>query len=460
MVGNSEIVGTASQIYVALAFFLLFILLWLFWFRPFWALLILFATRPLVALTRDVDFSLGPFHLNLLAFYSLAMIAMAVSWLLMRKRFKMPLLPGFLMITFLAYGAASLSYSLDPAQGIGDLLRIATGFMFFWFVYNVIDDRDQVLAVLKWIALSSFIPIAYGLWQFFTKTGYFDPGPQLMRLNSTFILPTVYANYLMLISLLLISLVLLRGIARKTVYVVILAAAMASLVLTWGRTSWVGFVAGLLVLMLLKERQWLTLPLSTVLIVVLIISIPQTRGRFMASFEKREAGKSSWDTRVNLWQSSLKATMEKPILGHGIGSALIVVKKAGKLKVGKIPHNDYLRLLIEVGSLGFLIFSGLILALLARLLSLIRVEKDRMALELHRLNIAIVFSCGAAAIAENVITDVTILMYVFSLVACSFKLGEIGEAYSQNSAYDGVSVPGRPLYERPKPGFGINRRRR
>jgi O-antigen ligase len=335
------------------------------------------------------------------------------------------------MSSFFVFSALSLSYSQDATQGLGDLLRITTGFVFFWFVYNLIETEEQVLSIHRWIVLSSVLPITYGIYQFFTNTGFFDFNRGLMRINSTFIAPTVYANYLIIVCLSGIHLLFLTKKVNKPLHLVILSTALLSLILTWGRTSWVAFTAGLFVLMSLKEKRWLLIPLSALLIIGLVITKPQLSERFMEAFEKREAGKSSWQTRKYLWKSTLKAFKKRPVLGYGIGSSLLVVQKAARLRTGKIPHNDYIRLLIEVGLIGFLLFGGLIIAFFIKLWSLVSNQKNGTLIEYYKFNIALLCSYCVAAIAENVIMDVTILMFVFSLMACSYKLGEMNAAIEQ-----------------------------
>jgi O-antigen ligase len=417
----------SSVLVWGLSFALLAVVAILFWFKPLWAVVLALSTRPIVALFRFAEFDLGPLRLNVLGVYSLTMIALAVTWQLLNKRLSIPANLGCLMACILLYSSASLVYSLSPAAGAGDLFRIVTAFIFLYLLYNLVENKHQVVTLLKWIVLGSTVPIAIGIYQALTNTGYLDPHAEIMRIKSTFVLPTVYAHYLVTISFLLICLILLKENHKRILYMILLGLALISLMLTWGRTSMVAFLCGLLTLAFLKKRRIISFSLVALAGMVLIITVPQLKNRFTEPFQKTRLGKSSWESRKNIWRKSIKAFKKKPILGYGIGSTPLVVQKALKIPRPYQAHNDYFRILLDLGVVGLVLFALLMLAFLSRLTSLFRNEKDPAALELHRLSIALLCSFCIAGMAENVLLDVTSTMYVFSTVGCSLKLGSISE---------------------------------
>jgi O-antigen ligase len=56
--------------------------------------------------------------------------------------------------------------------------------------------------------------------------------------------------------------------------------------------------------------------------------------------------------RIEYWVELWPIAMEKPLIGHGIGTAEMVAEQ--NLHVGTAPHNDYLRLMLEIGVVGMI----------------------------------------------------------------------------------------------------------
>lgn len=70
---------------------------------------------------------------------------------------------------------------------------------------------------------------------------------------------------------------------------------------------------------------------------------------------------TSIGARLHMWNSSLSAISDSPLIGHGIGSYPIVIEKvfddAKMCSIGCLhPHNQYIFYLLEFGIIGFLIF--------------------------------------------------------------------------------------------------------
>jgi O-antigen ligase len=80
-------------------------------------------------------------------------------------------------------------------------------------------------------------------------------------------------------------------------------------------------------------------------------------------YDRTATGKSSVQWRLNAWTQLLEFFKEKPIFGQGFGSTRNL-NMAGPF----LPHNEYLRLLIEVGFVGLLLF----LLFASKLISVLR----------------------------------------------------------------------------------------
>jgi putative inorganic carbon (hco3(-)) transporter len=125
--------------------------------------------------------------------------------------------------------------------------------------------------------------------------------------------------------------------------------------LTLSRGSYAGFVLGLLVLGLIKERKIL------ILLVILFVSwqslVPNAvTERVMMTYQDNGAVDASAGERLTLWQDALQVFSEDPILGTGFNTY------AYMRRVGPYTdtHNYYVKILMETGLVGLLIFLWLL----------------------------------------------------------------------------------------------------
>jgi len=72
---------------------------------------------------------------------------------------------------------------------------------------------------------------------------------------------------------------------------------------------------------------------------------------------------SSMGLRYTFWQNSLKLIVEKPWFGQGTGGFIGAYQRiAGDAPITKNPHNEFLRITVELGLFGLLIYSGFLVS--------------------------------------------------------------------------------------------------
>jgi O-antigen ligase len=122
---------------------------------------------------------------------------------------------------------------------------------------------------------------------------------------------------------------------------------------------------------------------------------------------------NTFQYRLYLWKKAINAFNNKPIAGYGIGSI--------KNILGIESHNDYLRLLVEGGLIGFFLYTSCFLLLLfSRIRAWVNTDDFRHK-TLHSTTIALIISFLVIMIADNIITANTFLWYLFSVIAISCK---------------------------------------
>ncbi len=132
------------------------------------------------------------------------------------------------------------------------------------------------------------------------------------------------------------------------------------LLLSLSRAGWLGLgVAGLIYLFIVADKKVRRFAsVFVIVIVMVIISIPNLRWRFVLPFY----GEKSAVSRLSLWNTGVKAIKEAPIVGLGLTG---FAKQWPRLNTDpnldshNFPHNIFLDLWVETGIIGLISLIGL-----------------------------------------------------------------------------------------------------
>jgi O-antigen ligase len=109
-----------------------------------------------------------------------------------------------------------------------------------------------------------------------------------------------------------------------------------------------------------------------------------------------ETNGTSLGWRFYKWGLLISEWEEAPVLGHGLGATVTAEGNAENVTAGKVPHNEYLRYLVETGALGISLAVFGVLALLRAL------WRRRSTAHLEALLALSVFvGCLVNALADN-----------------------------------------------------------
>ncbi len=126
---------------------------------------------------------------------------------------------------------------------------------------------------------------------------------------------------------------------------------------------------------------------------------------------------TSLDWRIHAWGSVLNAWRRNPVLGNGIGAT-----QSPTILQGNIPHNEYVRLLAEVGLVGLLAVVVLGLWLAARLRGRMHTARYPAA---AAFGLAVLTGIAVNALAANtMLYSVSFYTALFALGACWRISGE------------------------------------
>lgn len=154
-------------------------------------------------------------------------------------------------------------------------------------------------------------------------------------------------------------------------YMVLMGMLIGGVVSTVSRTGLLLLLAamGLLVFWRGKNTRRRRFGLVLVVFIVATLAVPDTYWAIASSFilQSIERGTDTVGLRYALWQAAIRMWMDHPIAGVGVGEFRVQLSSYGILipsltKVDIGAHNMYLAVLAEMGSIGLLIFVGILSA--------------------------------------------------------------------------------------------------
>ena len=232
---------------------------------------------------------------------------------------------------------------------------------------------------------------------------------------------------------------------------------LGGLVATSVRGAWIGFAAGLGVLLPTSRRGWIFLVAGIGAFVALLLLGPRDLSyRVRSIADPEEAGIKE---RLYMWKSGAAMWKERPIMGWGPGGVKreyerFALPEAYKKRTGHV-HNTPLQILVERGVLGLAAWLSIWVGFYAHAVELLR----RLAAERIRERALVTGSLAAvtgflvAGLSEYNFGDSEVVMLAWAIVALPYVVarGEdlLGQTVSPDkrgsmdhiSSIDG-SVPG------------------
>jgi O-antigen ligase len=259
--------------------------------------------------------------------------------------------------------------------------------------------------------VSSLIPVALAWLQQLTGIGYFFLGfvgtEFAYRPQGTFAHPAALASYLIILLTMAVG-IYFSGATTKMRAVLLAWAGVAAscLVLTLARAEWLGMLVAALVVGLLKRRR---LALLALLVAVLLLTtVPLLRERLTA------AESIGW--RLDLWRAAKSLAWPPTLLGRGLATAHWHINQLLP-KVDAPPHDDYLKVIIEVGLAGLVAYGIWLLALVRHAWRAYRRAQEPTIAWRALALLAIVLAGTVISVADNYLGYTAVQWYLWALVA-------------------------------------------
>jgi O-antigen ligase len=278
---------------------------------------------------------------------------------------------GLLAIHFL-FAPFAYNSGFAVEQGI----EYAKMVVLYLLMLSVADDEFSLKILIKAFVFSTMLYVVHSLWEYSNGHHVYRMGiarmvgvdesqsdPNSFGATVVLSIPFVYA--------------LLKSEIHKLsriCYMLYFPLAVTCVVLTGSRTSFVALLVlcGIWVLAQKGKRKWIFLCLALVASGVVWNIMPtEKQDRFRTLWDS-EAGPSnaqaSAEGRMVGWKASWKMFKQNPFTGVGAGGKNFVGYRQGHLledgaQASNQAHNVYGEVLAEFGSVGGLLFIGLILSI-------------------------------------------------------------------------------------------------
>ena len=410
--------------YAAFIAFLLIMLL--FFIQPFYAFITLLFLRPLLDPLSEYKIAAS---VNLLALFSLLFIGFLILILFndQTKSWK-PCISGYFYPYLLVsvFSCANLENYFD---GLIFFTKLCSLLSIYLLAYHLVNNKHDGYIIFLTVALSSIIPIGYGMFQHFTDGGI-QQGQTIetLRLNSTFVLSNPYGFFLCVVILVFIYLLFSKKGEKlfKLFSYGMLCLAFVSLLLTYTRTAWFSLGVGLIIYAVKEKKLRIYLLLLGILGAAILHQ--EIIERISDLFTPRRYGTNSWEFRINITRQLLENAFPKHyFLGFGIGSSEEVAAKYTQYSLP--PHNDVIRVIIETGVLGLIFYSTFFFKNFTYYINKIRKYPERSynLFMLVLLSVFIIISCG-----QNLFFFITTTGYLCCFLGVTQKLNDIDDINEKN----------------------------
>jgi O-antigen ligase len=286
-------------------------------------------------------------------------LLVAVSWYVYHHGLRrLELLPVATLglIALLSFGPAEFHPELTAFQVLRSFLALAAIWLFLAARRPSQDARSQLLL----LTLLPILNLAFGvfLWLIGLKDLVRHEYTGAWRLQGA----TIPAHLGML-TVIGVAAGMQRWVVGRRCAASLVACNLAVAVLTGTRSaillSLVIVTAGLASpASLLRVRSYATAPRAAAFALavgaVVYLELPAMRDRF---FGNPLEGSFNTSGRVGAWKFFSDAVSVDPLFGRGLGAA--TVANTGQLPPAfRLPHNEYLRLLVDAGWVGLILFIG------------------------------------------------------------------------------------------------------
>lgn len=326
-----------------------------------------------------------------------------------KRSLKLDFLDFFVLLfaVFMFFGGA---FSVTPSSSLPPACVFVCFIAAYFLIVNLVKTKELLKKLLYSSVFSFLICSLYGIYQNFFATPDTTWTDEDMfsdietRVVSTFENPNVFGEYLiMLIPVAFALFIASKRFSERALTLTSLFASVLALVYTWSRGAWLGFIAAMLILLVIINRKALGAYVFGIL--ALPLAIPVLPASIIERFSSiGNMTDSSTSYRVFIWEAATNMINDYFVSGIGIGvdAFQTVYSEYALAGIETAPHshNLYLQIMLELGIFGFAAFVFAMFMFFAKVFTFLKNSDNREA----KLVVGAI-ACGVIAILVQGLTD-------------------------------------------------------
>lgn len=286
---------------------------------------------------------------------------------------------------------------------------------------STLGHPSRRLWVPKALAVSFVPPAFLGYAQLLTGGGIFKAG--FVRIFSTFVHPNPFALYLVIIVAVFLPLAFTRS--RMGLLARLIVLASGPLILgTYARFAWAGLLIVMTCVGLLRYRALLFLAIP---LLVLVGLIPEVQMRLADPLG------GSFADRIRLWTGLYQQWIEAATSGGTMTSSVISIvgglgPGASTLLIERVrggtipPHNDFIRILVDYGALGLLLYVALLVVVIRLAYQTHRIVSDSSSKAIALGFLALAVAYPVMSLTSNLVAATHNQVYFWTLAGLCVAL--------------------------------------
>jgi O-antigen ligase len=287
------------------------------------------------------------------------LVAFWVATVAFTGHFRRPTAFHLVVWLFVLWNTLSVFWSADANQTIAHVVTWAQLLVLVLILWDLYTTRTAVLAGLQAFILGEYVAIGSALINFHSGDVYYTHYQRFSPAEQTN--PDGFGIILALGIPVAWYLASSGGVTKvwRLVNYAYIPAAFLGITLSGTRTAMIASIVGMAfgVASLSHLKLWARVAVFLLLAAAILILLP--RVQTLRSFERfgttvHEITEGDLNNRTNNWREGLAAFAQHPLLGVGSN----MYRSVNRL--GKLAHNSFLSVLVELGLIGFTLF-GLIL---------------------------------------------------------------------------------------------------
>jgi O-antigen ligase len=264
---------------------------------------------------------------------------------------------------FVLWNAVSVFWSANPNRSVAHLRTWIQTLVLVFILWDLYTTHAAILAGLQAYILGAYVAVGSAVSNYFSGNAYYT---YYQRFSPGDTNPDGFGFILALGIPLAWYLGNSKSTSRmspllKFLNYAYIPAAFLGLALSGTRTALIASLVGMAfgLASLTRLRLWARIAIFLLLTSAIFILLPYVQT--LKSFQRlgttgAEITEGDLNDRTGIWRQGLSSFVEHPIIGVGSN----MYRSVNRL--GKVGHNSFISVLVELGLIGFLLF-GIILAI-------------------------------------------------------------------------------------------------